>query len=137
MKNLFIASSYLVLLCLLFSCQGQKKAPKQPEILKNSMIELLGEQFVEHINQDSSLVLCFSTNSSSHPIITKFAVCDVNFQQIIYQSSVRDGYVKWYNETKLLIKDQPGIEKVNASQHIFLIDLKTKTKTAYNPRNNE
>ncbi|MCV9388408.1 hypothetical protein [Reichenbachiella ulvae] len=127
----------IVVLCLIVSCKNQKPPSQKETTLQSSIEAILGVSYQEFYNQDSTFLLCSTTITSPRPVVTKFVVCQTDKQEIIFQSSVKDGFVKWYSDSKLLIKDQPGIEMKEPTNHTYLIDLSTKRKTAYNPKNNE
>lgn len=132
-----IAYCYLIALWFLVSCQSQRPTMAISEELQTPLLEYLGPEFSQQINQDSTLVLCSKENQQAHPRITKFAVCNLNDQKVIYQSSVRDGYVRWHSARELLIKDQTGVVQADSPSTVFIFNLETEKKSTHNPKNDE
>ncbi|MBU2914717.1 MULTISPECIES: hypothetical protein [Reichenbachiella] len=127
---------YLPLFLLtLFSCRPAQKSDQSTfqEVVKQH----LGDDFQTFPNQDETYILVFSEEDREGLLMTTFLVWDKESEAILYQRTVKDGYVKWLNADEIVYKDTPGIIEASNPNFTYKYDLKKKVKTTYNPNNNE
>ena len=131
MKNISLIT--LVLLsAVLFNCKNSKEVADKTVDYKALATEKLGEKVAFIPNEDNSMVLCSSQQSSPKlgPSGVKFFVFDNNSNTIVYEENIGRGTVAWYSNTQLEMYYTPGTMRQDQTRDDFIsvYDLIKKEK---------
>lgn len=133
-RNLF----QLFLLIFLFGCVSNKKVSQEEVTIQKKTLQQIaekkfGEKVEYKLNSDKTYVLCqkIMPELLRNPNqLLEFFVYDIQHEEIIYEDTIANAKISWYNNTKLKITKQKGYttHSTDTGKWTYIFDLKTKKR---------
>ncbi len=121
---------FIILLLIIVACKSsQTSNGTLPDL--SEVKAYLGESFETFSNNSETYALYTVTtdNKTVHPRV-KYVVFDLRESKIIEQGLIRQGYIKWIDDSSIELMNLPGVIKDGQSQEDFI-------KTIKLPKNNQ